>query len=83
MAAAVARIGPGLLSAIKNNFAKFSYKAGSNPKPTIGLNPISDEKIAAAVDLLNAGKTQEYVRKNLNISNNHARVVYRLSLIHI
>ena len=77
MAAAVARIGPGLLSAIKNNFAKFSYKAGSNPKPTIGLNPIPDEKIAAAVELLNAGKTQEYVRKNLNISNNHARVVYR------
>ena len=71
------RVGPKLLQTIKDNFATFSYKASSNPKPTIGLNPIPDEKIASAVDLFNEGKTQEFVRKAIDIPNNHARVIYR------
>lgn len=75
--APIVKVGANLLNQIKNNFKSFSYKASSNPEPTIGLNPIPDEKISEAVDLFNAGKTQEYVRKAINIPNNHARVIYR------
>lgn len=76
-AAPITRVGASLLNQIKNNFKTFSYKASSNPEPTIGLNPIADDKIAAAIDLFNQGKTQEFVRKAVNIPNNHARVIYR------
>ena len=73
----VVKVGASLLKTIKDNFKTFTYRASSNPEPTIGLNPIADDKIAAAIDLFNAGKSQEYVRKAIGIPNNHARVIYR------